>query len=155
MRSLIALAGLLALGACSTCGSLRAASPSVAPPQAVPLQTSAVLPGRGDPTRLELSGQLYWIERAGPSGVGELRVVDLSDAARPVLARRAIAIAPDGRDARFALTLDLETLPPQARLALEASIRDPQGGLFESPIPLAVERTGGQGLRLRLARTQP
>lgn len=155
MRIGLALAGLLALGACSTCGSLRSASPAVAPPQAVPLQTSAVLPGRGDPTRVEVSGQLYWLDREGPIGPAEVRVVDLADPARPVLAKRSLMIAPDARGERFTLTLDLETLPPQARLALEASIRDPERGLFESPIPLPVARTGGQGLRLRLARVAP
>jgi hypothetical protein len=151
MRGIIAVSAAMTLGACSTCGSLRSASPP-APPEVVPLQTSQILPGGGDRSRIEISGQLYWLERQGPSGEGEVRIVDLSDPARPTLARQAVLVAPGAKSQRFTIVLDAEALPASARLGLEAMVEDPSAGRYQSLAPAPLERSGARGLRLRLAR---
>lgn len=156
MRVLWALLVLSVLGGCSACGSLQSASGAGGTRLAAafaPPQTGQRL--LGDATRLDVSGIVYWIERAGPSPDASalVRIVNLraEEPEERILATQTVATRGRERPMRFAFSLDGDHLPPGAELGVEASIAGDQGGAFRTAAVLPIAKEGAKGLRLRLA----
>lgn len=156
MRAILALTAATFLAGCSACGSLREASARAAPTPPPPAESlfRADSPTIGDTTRIDVAGELFWLEDialpAGASVLVEVRDVARQDTAAPLIASATYPASPGG-PIPFSLELDAERIPPQAQLAVTARVSAEGRLLFLTTTRNPVPPTGARGLRIRLS----